>query len=93
MQDDYEIDDLECPDCGHQTHSRRCSEIMCEGGGIDESDEDYLLPGTNIVTCETCQGTGIERWCPNCGKDLTGHHFEDEEDWNNREQNRQHEDW
>ena len=52
MQDDFEIDDLECPDCGHQTHSRHCSEIMCEGGGIDESDEDYLLPGTNVVTCE-----------------------------------------
>lgn len=71
--EDYELDDLYCPDCGHQTKSRHCSEITCEEGGI-------LLPGTNIVTCENCQGTGIERWCPSCGKDLSGYKFEDDQD-------------
>ena len=77
---DYEIDNLECPKCGANTHSRNCSEIMCEGGGIDESDEDYLLPGSSIVACDTCKGTGIERWCPKCGEDLSGVHFEDDDE-------------
>jgi len=79
--EDYDIDDLECPQCGHNTHSRECSELMCEDGGIDESEEDYLLPGTNVTTCHTCQGTGIERWCPNCGKDLTLYDFETDEEY------------
>lgn len=79
MDDDYEIDGIECPKCGHNTRSRCCTDVACEGGGIDDSDEDYLLPGTNITLCENCKGTGIERWCPNCGVDLTGQHFEDDE--------------
>jgi hypothetical protein len=76
---EYEIDDLECPDCETHLHSRSCSEIMCEGGVVDESDEDYLLPGTAQAVCDTCKGTGIERWCPGCGKDFSGHHFEDDD--------------
>lgn len=78
---DYEIDDIECAKCGHHsTHSRRCSEITCEEGYIDESDEDFLLPGTNMAQCETCKGSGIERWCPSCGADLSGHFAYDDED-------------
>lgn len=80
MTAEYEIDELYCPKCGHHTHSRHCSEITCEGGVIDESEEDYMLPGTSIVCCENCGGTGIERWCPACGEDLTHHIFEEEED-------------
>lgn len=79
---DYDIDDIPCPHCDNLfTHSRRCSEITCEGGFIDDSDEDYLLPGTNIVECEECKGTGIERWCPHCGRNLSGIKIDyDEED-------------
>lgn len=78
--DDYNIDDLECPKCGANTHSRNCSEIMCEDGSIDESEEDYLPPGSCIVLCETCKGTGIERWCPKCGEDLSGVQLKGDED-------------
>lgn len=81
MQPDYDIDELSCPECGHYgTHSRRCSNIECEGGGIDESDEDYMLPGSVIGLCDTCKGTGIERWCPGCGAGLSGHQFDNGED-------------
>jgi hypothetical protein len=83
MAVDYELDDLECPNCWHSTHSRDCTEITCEDGDIDESEEDYLMPGTNIVQCNTCLGTGVERWCPNCGKDLIGHKFEDDQEYYN----------
>jgi len=79
MQEDYEIDTCECPKCGHNTHSRRCSEITCNDGGIDESEEDYMIEGSVIVECDVCKGTGIERWCPKCGAELSGVHFEDEE--------------
>ena len=77
MSDDYDIDyDLTCPKCEHSPlHSRSCSNIVCDDGGIDESDEDYLLPGTSVVVCEECKGTGIEIWCPKCGANLSGHHF------------------
>lgn len=79
--EDYDLDDISCPGCGNDTtHSRPCSEITCEDGGIDESAEDFLKEGTNVVPCDTCKGTGIERWCPSCGKDLSGVEITDDED-------------
>lgn len=77
---DYDIDDLECPHCGHNTRSRSCSEITCTDGSIDESDEYFLIPGSRMVLCDTCKGSGIERWCPKCGKDLSGVRLCNEDD-------------
>lgn len=73
MENDYEIDDeTSCPKCGNYiTHYRRCVNILCEDGSIDVSDEDYLLPGTEMITCDECFGTGVEVWCPHCGHNLT----------------------
>lgn len=69
---DYEFDDRECLKCGHSpTHSRSCLE--CHGqGGFDSYDEDPInfSPGEEFETCEVCHGSGIEWWCPECGKDL-----------------------
>ncbi len=83
MSDNYDIDDeLQCPNCGHSPlHSRRCDNIHCYNGFIDESDEDYCKEGTVMVPCDECQGTGIERWCPKCSANLSGHHFEDINDY------------
>jgi hypothetical protein len=70
---DYEIEyNTHCPKCGNEfTHSRRCTNLLCEEGYIDESEEDFLLPGTNMVPCDDCNSTGYEWWCPKCGHELT----------------------
>jgi DnaJ-class molecular chaperone len=82
MSTEYDLDDeLSCPACGHSPlHSRRCSNIHCQGGSVDESDEDYMLEGSVLVICEECKGTGVERWCPKCGENLSGHEFEEWDD-------------
>jgi hypothetical protein len=69
--DDIEFDDESCPKCGAQCYARRCSEIGCDDGWIDRYDEDPLWysPGEE-ERCDTCVGTGWERWCPKCGYDL-----------------------
>lgn len=80
MSDDIEQYEATCPHCGHYPiHRRDCSEITCQEGFIDESDEDYCLPGTVMVECEECFGTGCVLWCPACGADLTKHQFEEED--------------
>jgi hypothetical protein len=70
---DYELEyDIDCPKCGQSpVHWRRCCELGCDDGFIDEYDEDPIncSPG-ELVRCESCHGTGIERWCPKCGLDL-----------------------
>lgn len=75
MSEEYLLweEDLEadtCPKCGHYPINReKCHEITCEDGFIDESDEDFLVEGTNVVKCSECKGTGYLRWCPECGHD------------------------
>lgn len=70
--DDYDLDDIPCPNCGTEpTHSRRCTEIGCDDGWVDRHNED---PGwydeDEPERCGECYGTGIERWCPKCGHNL-----------------------
>lgn len=75
--EEYELNyDDSCPKCGHSPLKYRdCIELSCEDGYIDESDENYELQGTTVVKCDTCNGSGIEQWCPKCGKDLSGYDF------------------
>lgn len=72
---DYEIDtDTACQQCGHSPiHWRRCERIGCDDGYYDEYEDDAInySPGEVLTKCETCHGTGIERWCPQCGADLS----------------------
>lgn len=77
---DYDIYDLYCPKCQCNTHSRDCTEWGCEEGFHDESEEDYCEPGTIMVKCQECNGTGIERWCPQCGENLSGYKFDDDDE-------------
>ena len=74
---DYEIDDgPPCPQCGNfETRSRRCESFQCEDGFCDEHEDDPInyAPGEAFSTCEECHGTGIERWCPKCGLDITAY--------------------
>lgn len=86
--EDFEVDhDLTCPECGHTPlHSRDCIHF-CDDGYIDESEDDPInfYPGESERKCGECNGTGIERWCPSCGKNLSGFQFEhneDEQDFN-----------
>lgn len=76
--------DLTCPACGHSPlHSRDCDVIGCSEGYRDEYDDDpinFPEEGVDLYKCDECKGTGIVRWCPSCGKDLTGHSFPDEEE-------------
>ncbi len=72
MDDEYEIDDLPCPDCGNpNTHSRHCSAFNCEEGYVDEYHDDPInyAPGEEYTVCEECHGHTIHRWCPKCGAD------------------------
>lgn len=79
--DDYDLDDLYCPDCDTQLRSRNCTNIHCEDGYEDMYDDDpvnHPEPGEELHECDECKGTGIERWCSGCGKDWSGHEFNDE---------------
>jgi len=69
IEDEYEIS---CPKCGHSpVRSRTCSAIGCEEGWIDRFDEDPMWYDENDPKiCTDCWGTGLERWCPNCGANL-----------------------
>lgn len=89
--EDYDIEDnVSCPKCGHSPlHSRDCINF-CEEGFIDESDDDPInfFPGESERACYECKGTGIERWCPSCGENLSGVKLEwDEDDHNHYQQN------
>lgn len=67
--DEIETDELHCPNCGTNTRSRHCTSLFCEDGYIDEYEDDPInfAPGEEYSRCDECHGTGIERWCPNCG--------------------------
>ena len=82
--EDYELESEPCPYCGHEpTRSRRCVAWFCENGWVDESDENFNLPGTDMVACEECNGKGYQHWCPSCGKDIYVEDNDDEnESWN-----------
>ena len=80
--DDYEVEyDLSCPDCGHSPLlSRDCINLFCEDGYIEEFLDDVEIPGTGYeVKCQECKGTGVERWCPKCGANLSGDKRMDEQ--------------
>ena len=81
---DYDIDyDCSCPKCGHSpTHSRDCIN-WCNDGVLDMSDDDPInfAPGEIIYPCPDCKGTGIERWCPNCGAELSGESVSSEDEY------------
>lgn len=70
---DYEVNfESPCPACGNaSTHWRRCSELSCDDGFLDEYEDDLVnyAPG-DYVACGNCKGTGIEHWCPACGADV-----------------------
>lgn len=80
---DYDIEsDLTCPKCGHSPlHSRYCTN-WCDDGYHDEYDDDPInfIPGESLIPCQECKGTGVERWCPGCGANLSGVHFHDDDE-------------
>lgn len=74
MDDDYQLSDTVCPKCGHEpTHYRTCSNFGCEDGYIDDWEDDAInfSMGESYSMCQECWGTGIEKWCPKCGTDLS----------------------
>lgn len=78
MMEDYELEEQECPCCGHSpTRSRRCTEIDCVNGWIDDSEDSYSLPGTDLYPCPECKGAGFQHWCPKCGVDIY-HDYDDD---------------
>ena len=84
MSDDYEIEyERSCPHCEHSPiHSRRCASLYCDDGYCDENDDDSVnfAPGEVMLPCPECHGTGIERWCPKCGKDILPGELNDHDD-------------
>ena len=71
--DEFTYEESACPKCGHSpTKSRHCDVIGCSDGYIDEYDEDPVnfSPGESYETCQECHGTGVVRWCPECGCDI-----------------------
>lgn len=69
---DWEYSDNDCPKCGSQLATRRCGELGCEGGRIEEDDG---INGSTSDRCDTCNGTGHEEWCRECGWDVTSGQF------------------
>jgi len=85
MFDDYIEDyDQSCPKCNHSPlRMKDCDRIGCEDGYLDEYEDDSInfYPGEEYIECPECKGTGSIIWCPNCGEELSGHRFpEDDED-------------
>ena len=74
--DDYQIDhDQSCPKCGHSSICwQHCSVIGCDDGWIDmyEYDDPLWYDEGDYEMCRECRGTGIEKWCPGCGLNLSG---------------------
>jgi predicted RNA-binding Zn-ribbon protein involved in translation (DUF1610 family) len=63
---DWEYSDRDCPKCGNQLASRRCNQ--CEDGRVEYDDDEGR---TAYDRCATCNGTGHEEWCRECGWDVT----------------------
>lgn len=72
-QPEYETDyDNPCPHCGHdEIRWRHCEVVGCDDGWIDmhEYDDPLWFDEGETEICPECRGTGIEQWCPKCGKD------------------------
>lgn len=77
MEDFEENYEDACPKCGHSPIRYRDCLNLCEDGWFDESEENYCLPGTDMIPCNDCRGTGMETWCPACGANLSGYEFPD----------------
>lgn len=67
--DDYELDDDPCPTCGHSpTRYRDCDQIGCDDGLIDLYEDDPVsYDPDDTEVCLECNGTGVQRFCSNCG--------------------------
>jgi len=64
---DYYEDIEECPHCTSQViHWRDCTECGWQDGWIDMC-ESY--DEGDVEMCQECLGTGIQKWCPQCGHD------------------------
>lgn len=74
MSDEWEFDfDLPCSKCGHSpTKWMRCTNYACDDGWIDmyEYDDPMLFDEGDMEPCQDCHGTGIVRWCGECGHEL-----------------------
>lgn len=76
MEPDYEDFSGECKYCESDTlRFRRCD--TCGGQGFrnyldapEEWGEDCPGLRDHLITCTTCNGDGVEVWCPKCGKDI-----------------------
>jgi predicted RNA-binding Zn-ribbon protein involved in translation (DUF1610 family) len=64
MSDDWEYGDNGCPKCHNEMAWRRCGQ--CEDGLIEDDDG---INGRSYDRCDTCNGTGHEEWCRECGWD------------------------
>lgn len=75
----YELsEDLPCPKCGSpETHWRYCDSFPCDDGYCDEHEHDPLnfAPGESFTLCRECFGTAVQRWCSECGYDITAHNY------------------
>lgn len=68
FDDDIELDEIHCPKCGTNTRSRSCTSLGCDDGYHDDYEDDPLwFDEGDYSKCDECSGTGIERWCPDCG--------------------------
>lgn len=71
--DEIEIDDEACPQCGvPNTYTARCSAMGCEDGWIDmhEYDDPLWYDEGKEERCRECFGTGRLHWCRKCGFDF-----------------------
>lgn len=67
IDDEDSIDgDKLCPFCKTAMRWVQCWDCGGEGEFDDyEEDAINLAPGESFTACSTCNGKGIEEWCPN----------------------------
>lgn len=71
---DHQVDDeTACPACKKPfIHYSFCPELGCDGGVIDEYEDDAINYGPgSFTTCRECGGAGFIYWCPGCGANIT----------------------
>jgi RecJ-like exonuclease len=69
---DWEYSGDNCPKCNSQLATRRCDALGCEDGYVEHDDPMYP---SEYDRCDTCNGSGYEKWCRECGWDCVYNQF------------------
>ena len=68
--EEVDLSEEDCPNCGHQAFSRRCWDCGGEGGHDGYEQDPIWYDQGDMIPCDTCRGHGYHHWSRRCGWDL-----------------------